>query len=135
VAVTYHPGHGAHLRVEHYDNAIKQGTAAAAAMLGDGEPYTDPHWFWSDQFQHNLQSVGLAHGYDQAVLRGSADDASFSVFYLAGGVVQSVFALNRPKDVGIGRRMVATRLRPDPRVLADTGADLRDLIRPPRRKT
>jgi 3-phenylpropionate/trans-cinnamate dioxygenase ferredoxin reductase component len=133
VAVTYHPGHGAHLRVEHYDNAIKQGTAAAAAMLGGGEPYADPHWFWSDQYQHNLQSVGLAYRYDQAVLRGSAADGQFSVFYLAGGVVQSVFALNRPKDVSIGRRMVAGRLRPDPRILADTGADLRELIRPARR--
>jgi 3-phenylpropionate/trans-cinnamate dioxygenase ferredoxin reductase subunit len=133
VAVTYHPGHGAHLRVEHYDNAIKQGTAAAAAMLGGDEPYTDPHWFWSDQYQHNLQSVGLAYRYDQAVLRGSAADGQFSVFYLAGGVVQSVFALNRPKDVSVGRRMVAGRLRPDPRVLADTDADLRELIRPARR--
>ena len=135
VAVTYHPAYGAHLRVEHYDNAIKQGTAAAAAMLGETEPYTDPHWFWSDQYQHNLQSVGLAHHYDQAVMRGSADDASFSVFYLAEGVVQSVFALNRPKDIGIGRRMVAGRLRVDPRVLADPGADLRELVRPPRRRS
>ena len=38
-------------------------------MLGTGEPYTGPHWFWSDQYEHNLQSVGLAHHYDQAVLR------------------------------------------------------------------
>jgi 3-phenylpropionate/trans-cinnamate dioxygenase ferredoxin reductase component len=133
VAVTYHRGHGAHLRVEHYDNAIKQGTAAAAALLGDGEPYTDPHWFWSDQYQHNLQSVGLAHRYDQAVLRGSVEDASFSVFYLAAGTVRSVFALNRPKDVSVGRRMVVSQLRPDPHALADPGTDLRELIRPPLR--
>jgi 3-phenylpropionate/trans-cinnamate dioxygenase ferredoxin reductase subunit len=134
VAATYHPGHDAHLRVEHYDNAIKQGTAAAAAMLGDAEPYANPHWFWSDMYEHNLQSVGLTHGHDRAVLRGSLEDGQFSVFYLAGGVVQAVFALNRPKDVSIGKRMVAGRLRPDPRILADTGADLRELIRPPRRE-
>lgn len=134
VAATYHRGHDAHLRVEHYDNAIKQGTAAATAMLGDAEPYTNPHWFWSDMYEHNLQSVGLAYGHDQAVLRGSASGGQFSVFYLAGGVVQAVFALNRPKDVSIGKRMVAGRLRPDPHILADTGADLRELIRPPRRE-
>lgn len=134
-AVTYHPGHRAHLRVEHYDNAIKQGTAAAAAMLGDGEPYDDPHWFWSDQYQHNLQSVGIAGRYDQAVRRGSAADGSFSVFYLADGAVRSVFALNRPKDISVGRRMVAAQLRPDPRILADAGTDLRELIRPQRRRT
>ncbi len=84
VAMTYHRGHDAHLRVGHYDNAIKQGTAAAAAMLGDAEPYANPHWFWSDMYEHNLQSVGLTHGHDQAVLRGSAADGQFSVFYLAG---------------------------------------------------
>ena len=134
VASTYHPDHGTHLRVEHYDNAIRQGAAAAAAMLGGGEPYTDPHWFWSDMYQHNLQSVGLAYRCDQTVLRGSLADGQFSVFYLADGVVRAVFALNRPKDVSAGQRMVAARLRPDPRVLADEGTDLRELIRPSRRQ-
>lgn len=134
VAVTYHPSHRAHLRVEHYDNAIRQGTAAAAVMIGDKEPYSDTHWFWSDQYQHNLQSVGVTHNHDQTVLRGSVADRSFSVFYLADGIVQSVFAMNRPKEISIGKRMITSRLRPDPRALADTDADLRELIRPPRRE-
>lgn len=103
-------------------------------MLGGAEPYANPHWFWSDMYEHNLQSVGLVHGHDQAILRGWASGGQFSVFYLAGGVVQAVFALNRPKDVSIGKRMVAGQVRPDPRILADTGADLRELIRPPRRE-
>jgi len=134
VAVAYHPDYGAHLRVEHYDNAIRQGAAAADCMVGGGGPYVEPHWFWSDMYEHNLQSVGLAHGCDQTVLRGSLGDGRFSVFYLAGGVVRAVFALNRPKDISAGRRMVEGRLRPDPRVLADESADLRELTRASRRQ-
>jgi 3-phenylpropionate/trans-cinnamate dioxygenase ferredoxin reductase subunit len=134
VASHFHPLFGTHVRVEHYDNAIKQGTAAAASMLGSGTPFADPHWFWSDQYEHNLQSVGLARGYDEIVLRRSPGEQAFSAFYLSGGVVRSVFALDRPKDVIIGRRMVAGQLSPEPHVLRDVSADLRDLVRPARRR-
>jgi 3-phenylpropionate/trans-cinnamate dioxygenase ferredoxin reductase subunit len=133
VASHHHPVFGEGIRVEHYDNAIKQGTAAAAAMLGDPAPYADLHWFWSDQYEHNLQSVGITQGCDEVIVRGSADELSWSAFYLAGGVVRSVFAFNRPKDVTIGRRMVAARLRPGPDQLRDESFDLRSLVRPPRR--
>ena len=128
VATQFHPLFGIRLRVEHEDNAIKQGAAAAASMLGSGEPFCDPHWFWSDQYEHTLQSVGVANGYDQVVVRGSVAEAAFSAFYLAGGVVRSVFALNRAKDVIIGRRMVLGQLSPDPRALMDTDVDLRQLV-------
>jgi 3-phenylpropionate/trans-cinnamate dioxygenase ferredoxin reductase component len=133
VASHHHPVFGEGIRVEHYDNAIKQGTAAAASMLGDGAPYADLHWFWSDQYEHNLQSVGITQGCDEVIVRGSGDDLSWSAFYLAGGVVRSVFAFNRPKDVTIGRRMVAAQLRPGPDQLRDESFDLRSLVRPPRR--
>jgi 3-phenylpropionate/trans-cinnamate dioxygenase ferredoxin reductase subunit len=133
VASHYHPVFGERIRVEHYDNAIKQGTAAAASMLGDGAPFADPHWFWSDQYEHNLQSVGSTRSCDEVVVRGSAGEQSWSAFYLAGGVVRSVFAFNRPKDVSVGRRMVAAQLRPGPDQLRDESFDLRSLVRPPRR--
>jgi 3-phenylpropionate/trans-cinnamate dioxygenase ferredoxin reductase component len=132
VAAHFHPLFGRRLRVEHYDNAIKQGGAAAASMLGSGEAFCNPHWFWSDQYEHNLQSAGVTAGSDQVILRGSADEAAFSAFYLASGVVRAVFALNRAKDVTVGRRMVVRQFRPDPRALEDTGVDLGELISPAR---
>ncbi|MGA2925538.1 MAG: FAD-dependent oxidoreductase, partial [Solirubrobacteraceae bacterium] len=125
VASHYHPTFGAHVRVEHYDNAIKQGAAAAASMLGTPTPYVNPHWFWSDQYEHNLQSVGIAAGHDQVVIRGDLDGLSFSVFYLRYGVVRSVFAFNRAADVSLGRRMVLGAMRPDPDLLRDPDQDLR----------
>lgn len=130
VAAHYHPTFGTHVRVEHYDNAIKQGAAAAANMLGETVPFVDAHWFWSDQYEHRLQSVGIATGCEEHVIRGDVDDLSFSVFYLREGVVRSVFGLNQAKDVAIGRRMVLDGVRPDPELLGDPEQNLRRMLSP-----
>jgi 3-phenylpropionate/trans-cinnamate dioxygenase ferredoxin reductase subunit len=128
VAAHLHPTFGRHIRVEHYDNAIKQGAAAAASMLGETTPFIDPHWFWSDQHGHNLQSVGFPAGCDEVIVRGDLATRSFSVFYLQDGVVRSVFAIDRGKDVSVGRRMVLGEFRPDPALLRDPDVDLRRML-------
>jgi 3-phenylpropionate/trans-cinnamate dioxygenase ferredoxin reductase subunit len=128
VSAHHHPVFDAHIRVEHYDNAVKQGAAAAASMLGAGEPFEDPHWFWSDQYTHKLQSVGIARGWDEAVIRGDVDALDFSVFYLREGTVVSVFAINRPGDVSAGRRMVHDAFRPDVNRLRDTGENIKRMM-------
>jgi 3-phenylpropionate/trans-cinnamate dioxygenase ferredoxin reductase subunit len=130
VASHYHPVFDTRVRVEHYDNAIKQGAAAADNMLGTLTPFIDAHWFWSDQYQHNLQSVGNVKGYDELVIRGEVEELAFSVFYLRGGVVRSVFAINRATDVSVGRRMVLEGFRPDPELLRDTDQNLRRMVAP-----
>lgn len=128
VSAHHHPVFDSHIRVEHYDNAVKQGAAAAASMLGVSEPYADPHWFWSDQYSHKLQSVGIPRGWDETVIRGDVDALDFSVFYLRDGTVVSVFAVNRPGDVSVGRRMVRDGFRPDPNRLRDTGENIKRMM-------
>lgn len=128
VAAQRHPAFGGHVRVGHHDNAVKQGAAVAATMLGDTTEFNDPLWFWSDQYEHNLQSVGVARDHDEVVLRGSVEDRNFSVFYLRDGHVRSVFGFNRPGDVVVGRRMVLTRFVADREVLRDTSLDLRRTV-------
>jgi 3-phenylpropionate/trans-cinnamate dioxygenase ferredoxin reductase subunit len=92
-----HPVFG-RLRVEHYNNAEKQGRAAARAALGDLRPYDDIHSFWSDQYEHKLEYVGFARTWDQIVIRGSLTKAQFLAFYLAKGVIRAVLGLNRGGD-------------------------------------
>ena len=63
VANHYHPIFDRRIRVEHWQNAIKQGAAAARNMLGKRVPYDEVHWFWSDQYDANLQCTGFTrHG-------------------------------------------------------------------------
>ncbi|WP_432828817.1 NAD(P)/FAD-dependent oxidoreductase [Dactylosporangium sp. CA-092794] len=116
------------IRVEHHDNAVKQGAAAARNMLGSGETYDDPHWFWSDQYEHSLQSIGRGDGCDQTVVRGSLADRSFSVFSLASGRVRGVFAIDRGTDILAGKRLIQSGAAVDPRLLADESVNLKRLV-------
>jgi 3-phenylpropionate/trans-cinnamate dioxygenase ferredoxin reductase subunit len=97
VANHLHPVFG-RLRVEHYNNAEKQGRAAARAMLGDQRPYDDIHTFWSDQYEDKLEYVGDGRTWDQIVIRGSLAKAQFLAFYLSKGIMKAACGLNRGGD-------------------------------------
>ncbi|CAN5710817.1 FAD-dependent oxidoreductase [soil metagenome] len=127
IAAHLHPLFRTRLRVEHYDNALKQGAAAAASMLGAGSPYEHPHWFWSDQYGHNLQTAGLPLAGDRTVERGSLEGRNGVIFALADGVLVGALGLNRGRDVRRARRLIAARARLPLELLADEGVDLRTL--------
>jgi 3-phenylpropionate/trans-cinnamate dioxygenase ferredoxin reductase subunit len=125
-----HPVFGP-IRVEHFDNALKMGPAAARNMLGAGVPFDDPHWFWSDQYDMNLQMAGFALTWDQLVFRGSVEDRSFTAFYLHEGVLRSVLSVNRARDVRRAMPLIKAAARPDPAQLRNDDVDLRTLAPPP----
>ncbi|MGB3439694.1 MAG: FAD-dependent oxidoreductase [Actinophytocola sp.] len=100
--------HGRRVRVEHHDNALRQGQTIAANLTGEEKPHTDPHWFWSDHYEHKLQSVGHASDLDDLVLRGSVEEGSFSAFSLTDGRLDGVISLGRPGDVLAVRRALHT---------------------------
>jgi len=126
VACHLHPLFG-RIRVEHWDNALKQGAAAAGAMLGRGEPFDDVHWFWTDQYEHELQMAGVAHAWDELVVRGSLEDRTFVAFYLQRGIVRAVAGLGRPKDVRRARPLIRAGRPVDRAALRDEDVDLRRL--------
>lgn len=97
VANIQHPIFG-RVRVEHFNNAEKQGCAVARAMLGNRQPYDYIYSFWSDQYEHNLEYVGYAQRWERIVVRGSYESRKFLVFYLSQGVLQATFGLNRGGD-------------------------------------
>jgi 3-phenylpropionate/trans-cinnamate dioxygenase ferredoxin reductase subunit len=127
VANHYHPVFGRRMRVEHWQNAMQQGAAAARSMLDAGQPYDAVHWFWSDQYDVNLQYAGFHREWDQIVVRGSLDARSFLAFYLTRGEIDAVVALNRGKDVRRVMPLIKARGIVDPRQLEDEGVDLRSL--------
>jgi 3-phenylpropionate/trans-cinnamate dioxygenase ferredoxin reductase component len=131
VANQLHPLFG-RVRVEHFNNAEKQGAAAARSMLGSTAPYDYLHTFWSDQYEHKIEYAGHADRWDDFVIRGSVAEARLIGFYLVGGVVRAAVGLDRGGDpeldvdaeMAASARLVARRARPDPAALADDGADL-----------
>jgi 3-phenylpropionate/trans-cinnamate dioxygenase ferredoxin reductase subunit len=131
VANHFHPVLEQRLRVEHWQNAMQQGAAAARSMLGRGQPYEPVHWFWSDQYDLNLQYAGYHRQAEQIVVRGSLEKRSGLAFYLNQGRIDAVVALNRGKDVRRAMPLIKSREIVDPRQLADEDVDLRRLVRAP----
>jgi 3-phenylpropionate/trans-cinnamate dioxygenase ferredoxin reductase subunit len=97
VARHYHcPLVGRHIRVEHYQNAIS-GQAAARNMLGQRQPYAEVHWFWSDQYDYNIQYAGFHGKWDEFVIRGNLDQRDFIGFYLQDQRIGAAVAMNRQR--------------------------------------
>ena len=129
VASHYHPLFGRRMRVEHWQNAMQQGAAAARNMLGRQQPYIPVHWFWSDQYDVNLQYAGAHTTTEQVVVRGSLDDRKFLAFYLDGRHrVEGIVALNRGNDLRRVVPLISGRRPMDINRLADETVDVRDLV-------
>ncbi|MDH6197853.1 3-phenylpropionate/trans-cinnamate dioxygenase ferredoxin reductase subunit [Mycobacterium frederiksbergense] len=124
VARRYSARAGRHVRFEHFDNANRQGAAVANAMLGRDAVNDDAPWFWSDQYDHNLQLLGEATA--DLVIRGNPDTNDFTAFYLDDGLLRGVFTSDRGEDVMVGRELLGRRI--ERAVLEDEDTDLWELV-------
>ena len=102
---------GESMRVEHWDNAIGQGTAAARRLLageGGGEPFAPVPWFWSDQYDRKIQLAGRSGPDDEVVVvTGEPAERRFAAIYGRAGRIVAVLGFNRPRHVMQYRRLIA----------------------------
>lgn len=119
---------GMAIRLESVQNANDMATTIAKAITGDRQPYHAVPWFWSNQYDLKLQTVGLSAGHDQAVVRGEPANRSFSVVYLKLGRVIAADCVNMTKDFVQARALVTGRVTPPVDQLADTGVALKDFL-------
>jgi 3-phenylpropionate/trans-cinnamate dioxygenase ferredoxin reductase component len=127
VANHYHPVFERHLRVEHWQNALKQGPAAARNMLGENEPYGEIPWFWSDQYEHNLQYAGFHTEWDELVVRGSTEERNFAAFYRKDERVLAAVTINRGRDLRRSIPLIKAQEEIAAAKLSDLDVDLRTL--------
>jgi 3-phenylpropionate/trans-cinnamate dioxygenase ferredoxin reductase component len=126
VANHLHPALG-RLRVEHWDNALHQGPAAARAMLGSGELYARAPYFFSDQYDVGMEYAGAATSWDRVVFRGDPATREFIAFWLAGGRVVAGMNVNVWDVTEAIQALIASGRPVDARRLADPGVALQDL--------
>jgi len=119
---------GAVIRLESVQNANDQATTAAKAICGTLVPYKATPWFWSNQYDLRLQTVGLSTGHDLTVLRGEPGTRSFSVVYLKQGKVIALDCVNMVKDYVQGKKLVEARAQIAPERLADASVPLKEMI-------
>ena len=97
---------GRRIRVESVQNAHDLARTAAQHVVGDPKPYDAVPWFWSNQFDVKLQTVGLSIGYDRTEVRGDPASGSFSVVYEREGRVIALDCVNSVKAYVQGRALV-----------------------------
>jgi 3-phenylpropionate/trans-cinnamate dioxygenase ferredoxin reductase component len=109
VARWLNPRYGELMRVEHWDNAVEQGTYAARRLLVENpEPFAPVPWFWSDQFDRKIQLAGRPSPDDEVqVVNGSTEEHRFAAFYGSQGKLRAVFGMNRPRQVMQGKNLLA----------------------------
>jgi 3-phenylpropionate/trans-cinnamate dioxygenase ferredoxin reductase component len=127
VAVTPNPWAGRRMRLESWQNAQEQGIAAARSALGIEVDYRPLPWFWSDQYDMNLQIYGMPMPSYQMVVRGQPGSDSFVLFYLDGDRVKAALGPNAARDLRFARRLIETQKPVWPQSLADIGLALSKL--------
>lgn len=119
---------GAIMRVESVQNANDMANAVAKSIAGELTAYHAVPWFWSNQYDLRLQTVGLSVGYDATVVRGDPETRSFSVIYLKQGKVIALDCVNATKDYVQGRTLVVDGMSFAPELLEDTSKTLKELV-------
>ncbi|TMD31570.1 MAG: hypothetical protein E6I95_12550 [Chloroflexi bacterium] len=118
----------ARIRVEHFQTAQRQGFAVGQAMAGRGDPFAEAPWFWSDQYELNLQYAGAGLAWDATITRATFGQPPFSVFYLREGRLIGVVGVNDRHTVSRARHAMEARAQISPQQLADPAFDLRRAI-------
>ena len=118
---------GATIRLESVQNANDQATVVAKALTGEPTAYDAVPWFWSNQYDLKLQTVGLSTGHDATVLRGDPATRSFSLVYLKAGRVIAFDCVNATRDYVQGRKLVEIGAMLSPDQLQDADVPLKTL--------
>jgi 3-phenylpropionate/trans-cinnamate dioxygenase ferredoxin reductase subunit len=118
---------GRRVRLESVQNAHDQANVAARAIAGTPEPYRALPWFWSNQYDLKLQTIGLFQGHDDHVIRGDPAARAFSIVYLREGRVIALDCVNAVRDFVQGRKLIESGATPDRARLADAAVPLKEL--------
>ncbi|MFI9272463.1 NAD(P)/FAD-dependent oxidoreductase [Kitasatospora sp. NPDC052896] len=119
---------GERISVQHWDHALHSGRAVGAALLGAQAPYDPVPYFWSEQFGRMVQYAGRHGGADRLLWRGSPADPAWSVLWLREGALVAVLAVDRPRDLAQGRRLIERAVVLDPDRAADPEVPLKSAL-------
>jgi len=119
---------GKRFRLESVPNAMEQARVAASVINGKPSAYNAVPWFWSDQYNLKLQSVGLSQHHDHVVIRPARSPEGFVAFYMKEGRVIAADCVNSIIEFNMAKRFVADKTVLDPASLADPAVNLKTLL-------
>jgi len=116
------------LRLESVHNAMEQAKTVASSIMSNPSEYSQIPWFWSDQYDHKLQIVGLSGDHDTVTMRGDTSDSKFMLFYTKEDELIAVDSINNSKEFLICRKLVTNKVKIKPSMISDPTTNLNDLI-------
>ncbi|MEU7747175.1 FAD-dependent oxidoreductase [Nonomuraea sp. NPDC049158] len=116
------------LRVEHWDAALNAPEVAAATLLGVEAAYDPVPYFWSEQFGHMVQYAGHHPAGDRLLYRGELGGKWSACWLTSDDTLAAVLAVDRPRDLVQGRRIIEAGHRVDAERLVDPDLSLRDCV-------
>ncbi|MEO3871529.1 FAD-dependent oxidoreductase [Nonomuraea sp. B12E4] len=116
------------LRVEHWDTALNAPEVAAATLLGEDMVYDPVPYFWSEQFKHMVQYAGHHPAGERLIYRGDPEGPWSAVWLTAEETLAAVLAVDRPRDLVQGRRIIEAGHPLDAERLVDPEVSLRDCV-------
>ena len=127
--VTSHPNRhaGTRLRLESWENAQNQAIAAARAALELDGRYDEIPWFWSDQYDVNLQILGMPPADVEPMRRGDPADGKCLWFFWRDGRLVSVIAVNSPREIRVAKKWMLAGRFPEPAAALDESLPLQKL--------
>jgi 3-phenylpropionate/trans-cinnamate dioxygenase ferredoxin reductase component len=116
-------------RIETWSNAQNQALTLGRALAGGPVlPYSDIPWYWSDQYDLQIQVAGIPAG-DEEVFRGRFADAQFSIIQLRKGKIVGVASVNRSREFNIFKRLIASDRLLDASILSDESINIREYVK------
>ena len=131
VANHWHPTARRHVRVEHWNNAVKQGVSVARDIVGRGQPYDPVHFFWSEHYGRELRYYGLHEPWDDVVIRGDILQQKFIAVYRSEDRVVAAVSMGRADDLKTMKKLISSRAMVPRESVRDEDVDLATLM-PPR---
>lgn len=129
VTAHFNPLLARRVRIESWQVAENQPVIAAENMLGGSREYAEMPWLWSDQYDCNIQTLGVVDAAHRIVTRGDAESAPFCMMALDdGGRLRGVVAIDAGREIGACKRLIAAGHTLDPAVLADPTMPLRSML-------
>jgi 3-phenylpropionate/trans-cinnamate dioxygenase ferredoxin reductase component len=118
---------GRRFRLESWQCAQNQAIAVARVMCGESAPYAEVPWFWSDQFEANIQMIGVPHMTDRVVVRGDPSSGRFMCVNFCDGVVEGATAFNMGGEIRFMRKLIEVRAAVAPAEISNPAIKLKDI--------
>ena len=117
------------IRIESVHHAQFSASRVSSCILGLEMPKYEEPWFWSDQYNVKLQSVGIIKDIKNTVSRIGRREGSKSWWSFSSDGLVAVEAVNDPQSYVVAKHILQNKIKVDEKQLSNNNFDLKEMIK------